>query len=853
MNVHQGRETKGRIGQRELDDLIRAVGGAREVEDIYPLSGLQQGLLFHSLYAPQSAVYVVSVTCRLGGPLDVAAFRRAWQHVVERHAVLRTAFVGHELDRPVQVVRRRVTLPFELHDWRGVPPAEQDQRFAALLAEDRARGFDFATPPLMRLHLMRVAEAEWRLIWNSHHILFDGWSLPVLLDEVLAAYAAFSRGEAPHLAPVRPFRDYIGWLQRQDMAAAQTWWRDRLAGFTAPTALGIDRLAAAAGIRYAEHDAAVPIELAELESFARRHKLTVNTLVQGAWALLLARYADSDEVVFGVTVAGRPAELPEVERTVGLFINTLPLRLEVPPGQTVADWLHAVQARQTELIEHQYSPLSDVQRCSELPPGTALFDSIVAFENYPAEMAAAADITRTIRITEVRPVERTNYPLTLQVALGATLSLRLMYDADRFAADAIARLVGHFTRLLGGLIADPARPLSTLSPLDAAERRQLIAPPADRTAWRQDRCLHELFAAWAARTPDAVALSCADETLSYGELESRANRLAHHLRSLGVGPDVVVGLCVERSFDMVVGLLAILKAGGAYLPLDPGLPPDRLAYMLADARAPVLITQDALADLLPESEAVRIRLDADAPAIARQPATAPDSGADPLNLAYVIYTSGSTGRPKGTLVTHDCVTRLFAATDSWFAFGPHDVWTLFHSFAFDFSVWELFGALLHGGRLVIVPYWVSRSPEQFHALLAREAVTVLNQTPSAFAQLIRADAAASRELALRLVIFGGEALNLAELAPWFERHGDTRPQLVNMYGITETTVHVTYRPIEAADCERDTSPIGIPIPDLSLHVLDPSGVPAPTGVPGELYVGGAQVARGYLGRPELTA
>src|SRR3979411_12260 len=566
MNIHQDREKKGGIGQRELDDLIRAVGGAREVEDIYPLSGLQQGLLFHSLYAPQSAGYAVPVPCRLGGPLDVAAFHRAWQHVVERHAVLRTAFVGHELDRPVQVVRRRVALPFELHDWRGLSAAGQAGGFAALLAEDRARGFDFATPPLMRLHLMRLAEAEWRLIWNSHHILFDGWSLPVLLDEVLAAYAAFSRGEAPHLAPVRPFRDYIGWLQRQDMAAAQRWWRDRLAGFTAPTALGIDRPAAAAGIRYAEHDAAVPIELAELESFARRHKLTVNTLVQGAWALLLARYADSDDVVFGVHAAGRPAELPEVERTVGLFINTLPLRLEVPPGQTVADWLHAVQARQTELIEHQYSPLSDVQRCSELPPGTALFDSIAAFGHYPAEMGAAWRTPRTIRITDVRPVERTNYPLTLQVALGAALSLRLIYDADRFAADAIARMVGHFPRLLGGLIADPARPLSTLSPLDATERRQLIAPLADRTAWRQHRCLHELFAAWAARTPDAVALTCADEILSYGELESRANRLAHHLRSLGVGPDVVVGLCVERSFDMVVGLLALLQPRGAHPP-----------------------------------------------------------------------------------------------------------------------------------------------------------------------------------------------------------------------------------------------------------------------------------------------
>ena len=848
MNVHQGRETKGGISQRELDRLIGAVGGAREVEDIYPLSGLQQGLLFHSLYAPQSAVYVVSVTCRLGGPLDVAAFRRAWQHVVERHAVLRTAFVGHELDRPVQVVRRRVTLPFELHDWRGVLSAEQDERFAALLAEDRARGFDFAAPPLMRLHLMRVADAEWRLIWNSHHILFDGWSLPVLLDEVLAAYAAFSRSEAPRLAAVRPFRDYIGWLQRQDMAAAQRWWRDRLAGVTAPTTLGIDRPAATAGVHYAEHDAAVPVELAELERFARHHKLTVNTLVQGAWALLLARYADSDDVVFGVTVAGRPAELPEVERTVGLFINTLPLRLAVPPRQTVADWLHAVQARQTELIEHQYSPLSEVQRCSELPAGTPLFDSIVAFENYPAEMAAAADITRTIRITEVRPVERTNYPLTLQVALGAALSLRLIYDADRFAADAIARMVGHFTRLLGGLIADPARPLSALSPLDAAERRQLIAPPADRTAWRRDRCLHELIAEQAARTPDAPALLFQDQILSYGELERRANRLAHHLRAHGVGPDVVVGLCAERSPEMVVALLAILKAGGAYLPLDPGLPPDRLAYMLADASAPVLIIQDALAGLLPEGEIVRVRLDADAPAIARQPATPPDSTVAPDNLAYVIYTSGSTGRPKGVMNAHRGIVNRIAWMQDAYRLTPADRVLQKTPFGFDVSVWEFFWPLAFGATLVIARPGGHQEPAYLAGLIERTGITIAHFVPSMLQAFLEA-ADLSRCRTLRDTICSGEALPVETQNRFLQQ---LPGRLHNLYGPTEAAVDVS---AWACRLEPDATqvPIGRPIHNITLHVLDRRLEPVPVGVAGELHIGGVGVARGYLGRPGLTA
>src|SRR5258706_1529593 len=453
--------------------------------------------------------------------------------------------------------------------------------------------------------------------------------------------------------------------------------------------------------------------------------------------------------------------------------------------------------------------------------------------------------------------EATSGKFDLQLSMmeaSGELWARFDYATDLFEASTIARLADHFVRLLDGIVGEPQRRVSELSLLGEAERCQLVSEWNDTAVAYPQHCLHELFAAQAARTPDAVAVTYDDAALSYGELEQRANQLAHYLRRLGVGPETVVGLCAERSLAMVVGLIGILKAGGAYLPLDPSYPAERLGYMLADAHVPVLLTQEALMDRLPAHDAQVVRLDADWPAIAAEPTTAPPSGGQSGNPAHLVFNSGSTGRPKGTLVTHGCVGRLLAPDEAHFGFGPGDLWTLFHSYAFDFSVWEIWGALLYGGRLVVVPYWVSRSPAEFHALLAREGVTVLNQTPSAFAQLMQADAAAPRELALRVVIFGGEALNFAELGGWLERHGAERPQLVNMYGITETTVHVTYRPVRRADVtEGGGSAIGRPLSDLQVYVLDRHMEPAPVGVGGGMYVGGAGLGRGYLGGAGLTA
>ncbi|MCD2820161.1 amino acid adenylation domain-containing protein, partial [Pseudomonas aeruginosa] len=428
---------------------------------------------------------------------------------------------------------------------------------------------------------------------------------------------------------------------------------------------------------------------------------------------------------------------------------------------------------------------------------------------------------------------------------------------DLFDASTVERLAGHWRNLLRGIVANPRQRLGELPLLDAPERRQTLSEwnPAQRECAVQGT-LQQRFEEQARQRPQAVALILDEQRLSYGELNARANRLAHCLIARGVGADVPVGLALERSLDMLVGLLAILKAGGAYLPLDPAAPEERLAHILDDSGVRLLLTQGHLLERLPRQAGVEV-LAIDGLVLDGYAESDPLPTLSADNLAYVIYTSGSTGKPKGTLLTHRNALRLFSATEAWFGFDERDVWTLFHSYAFDFSVWEIFGALLYGGRLVIVPQWVSRSPEDFYRLLCREGVTVLNQTPSAFKQLMAVACSAdmaTQQPALRYVIFGGEALDLQSLRPWFQRFGDRQPQLVNMYGITETTVHVTYRPVSEADLEGGlVSPIGGTIPDLSWYILDRDLNPVPRGAVGELYIGRAGLARGYLKRPGLSA
>jgi amino acid adenylation domain-containing protein/non-ribosomal peptide synthase protein (TIGR01720 family) len=823
---------------RRLLQSTRRITDGADVEELYALAPMQQGLLFHALHASESDLYLEQLHGELHGDVDAAAFERAWQEVIARHAIFRTAFVWEGTGEPLQRVERKAAFRVDTRDWRGLSEVEQNERLMDYLRDDRRRGFALDRAPLMRVALFRLAGARWHWIWTHHHVLLDGWCLALVVREVLRCYEAFTKGaSAPALPPAsRPYREYIEWLARQDAGAAEAYWRKTLAGFTAPTRIRL--------VEEPSTDESGQVELAltaaetqRLQAWARRHQLTLGTLVTAAWARVLQTFSGSDDVVFGVTVSGRPPSLPGSGEMIGLFINTLPFRAGSGRGMGLIDWLRDVQQRQTDLRDFEYCRLVDIQRWSDLPAGEALFDTLLAFDNYPVDRTLEQRFG-DIGVHDVQLIERTHYPMTLSIVPGEAMRMRSLYDPRRFSGAGIRRMLQALRNLLDAAASDRAALVEGWSMVGDDEAQALLSRSNAEAPAIELECLHDWFSRVAARRGDAIAVRSGDQQLTYRELEARSNRLANYLRAKGVRAETLVGLRMERSLDLVVGILGILKAGGAYVPFDPANPPERTTYMLEDSGVRIVVTEETLRDgeLLRASD------------------ERPRSMAAPQNAAYVIYTSGSTGRPKGCVVTHANVARLMRRTEPWFSFDEHDVWTLFHSVAFDFSVWEIWGALLYGGRLVVVPYGVSRSPDAFHDLLGRERVTVLNQTPSAFRQLMAADEQRGTPLALRFVIFGGEALQIDSLAPWFARHGDERPRLVNMYGITETTVHVTYRVITKADLRGGTgSRIGVAIPDLQLYVLDHHQQLVPVGVAGELYVAGAGVARGYLGRPQLTA
>ncbi|HEV2844548.1 MAG TPA: amino acid adenylation domain-containing protein, partial [Thermoanaerobaculia bacterium] len=544
--------------------------------------------------------------------------------------------------------------------------------------------------------------------------------------------------------------------------------------------------------------------------------------------VLLLRYSGQTDFAVGSPVANRTRT--ELEGLIGFFVNTLVLRANLAGNPTFRELLRRVKEATVAAFSHEEMPFERIVEDlhPEREPGrNPLFQALLALQNHPWPALAMGGLEVSVIEADTRTA-KVDLGLMWQEEGDRLLGV-LEYSSDLFEAASAGRIARHTVALLRAALENPDRTLWELSFLSREERRQLVAgwneAPAEALG---TEVLHHCFALQAARSPEAVAVVCDGERLSYGDLDRRANQIANHLIGLGVVPGDLVGLRLERSPRMVAAVLGVLKAGAAYVPLDPAYPAERLAFMIEDSGATAILDEEALAGIAGDAS------DPQAPVSAEHP-------------AYVIYTSGSTGRPKGVVVRHGNATRLFSASDRWFGFGPEDVWTLFHSYAFDFSVWEIWGALLYGGRLVVVPYWVSRSPEAFYELLRDERVTVLNQTPSAFQQLTQV---AETDLALRYVIFGGEALKPASLAPWFERHGDERPRLINMYGITETTVHVTYRPVGKADT---VSAVGCPIPDLGAYLLDQALNLVPVGVPGEIFVGGAGLALGYLNRPELTA
>ncbi|UGT39784.1 amino acid adenylation domain-containing protein [Nocardia yamanashiensis] len=1062
-----------RATQLELDSWRQAYPG---LSDVLPLSPLAEGFYFHSqLTAGAADDYVTQFALELAGTVDLERMRRAAGAILDRHAALRAAFVTAADGTPVQVVVDAIETPWQLVE------NVADEDIPALLEQDQRTRFDPAVAPLMRFTVYRTVTGRIHFVLTTHHLLFDGWSLPLLMKDLLISYA--THGDASLLPPVRPYRDYLVWLARQDREATLEKWRTTLTGAQPTMVASVLERPAEPEIGYGE----IEFELTEAETaavtaFAANAEVTVNTVVQSAWALLLAALTDREDVVFGAVVSGRPPQLDGVDEMIGLFVNTIPVRVRFDAEWTVRELLNRVQSEQAGLLEHHYLGLAETQSAA----GTGgAFDSLVAYESYPVDaegLQQAGSNIDGLEVAGVKGVTFTHYPVTVVVESGARLHFKVWHRRDtvsepaaRALADLLRSLVGRFVGLQSDAIAPPANwwvatapagqlelPADRLRPavpsrrgnelhldlypevhsaLDRLARRHdstlftvvraafavLLArlsggvreipmgaitsesaaapgvsiadavvlrteidpatpfadlldevgradaaalgrtggaaerladvldsvrgaagqPPfqvlitagkagysngiaqvdlqldvteraaatgvaltftyatdlfepatvqdfADRLArlltavaeneravvgdidlyapGERDLVLHEwntpgapvpdvtlvdLITAQARQRPGAPAVRFGDETLSFDDLVRRSNRVARALIAYGAGPESLVAVAVPRTEQLPVALLSVLVAGAGYLPIDTAYPAQRLEFMLGDAKPACILTTSAERDAVPAGDIPVVLLD-ELAGFSDAPVTDADRRA-PLRsdqLAYVIYTSGSTGVPKGVGVTHRNVVELFANTQAHFDFDEHDVWTLFHSFAFDFSVWELWCALANGGAVVVVDHLTSRSPEQFRELLIRERVTVLNQTPSAFYQLAEADRAAAaedRDYALRYVVFGGEALDLRQLRRWYDRHPADAPRLVNMYGITETTVHVSFLALDEEFAEQPSSIIGRALPGLSARVLDQRLHPAPVGVAGEIYVDGKQLSRGYLGRPSLTA
>ncbi|MEU3708482.1 non-ribosomal peptide synthetase [Streptomyces catenulae] len=805
---------------------------------VLPLTPLQEGLYFHSVFDDDSAgSYVEQQLLTLEGELDATRLAAAATRLLTLYPNLAARFTPLADGRVVSVLDTGREAPFTTLDRPGLT----DEELRAFAERDRRAGFDLATGPLMRFTLIRDPESGRAvLVQTVHHLIADGWSVPPMLRALLAEYHAPGT-----VHPPGSFQDYVGWLAGRDAAESDRVWSAELAGLPGPSLV-------AEGHTPSDRFADTAVEPGyDLDAAVRSAGVGLSAAVHSAWALTLGGILHSEDVVFGSTVSGRDADVPGIADMIGLFINTVPLRARWDAGTTARDVLSSVREHQDAVLPHQHVSLARIGRQAGV--GT-LFDTLVVFD-VATDVAALRRPGDTLRITDLVNEGAPHYPLTLVVerSLDGRPRFNLIYDGALLGERAAQDILHGFTRTLAALLTRPDTPVGDLTP-EKTPALERIAPTT----------LGALFDAAAQRDPAATAVTrCALDgttgSLTYGELARQKDELAAGLRAAGVRPGQRVAVAVPRSLEQVVALLAVVTAGGAYVPLDLAYPDERLEYILADAAPQAVFVapdQRARFTALLERAGVTARVLVQGDELPQGTADPAADGADWHDPAYVIYTSGSTGRPKGVVVPHSAVVTLLTRTRPDMGFGPDDVWVQFHSYSFDFAVWELWGALVHGGELLVPDYALTRSPVDFHRLVRERGVTVLNQTPSAFYQFTEADRLAGAPLpALRRVIFGGEALDPGRLRGWVERHGVSAPELVNMYGITETTVHVTHRVLTRDDFASgdDTSPIGGPLPGLVTHLLDDRLRPVPPGRVGAIYVAGDQVALGYLGRPGLTA
>ena len=808
------------------------------IEDIYELSPIQKGMLFHALSEPQSCAYLSQLSCALSGNLRAGEFRQAWQALVDRQPVLRTSFHAHSLDKPVQVVRRAAALPWTFEDWRGTRREEQQQRWSECLRLDRKTALRLDQAPLMRCRLVQTGDAEFRFCWTHHHLLMDGWCLSIVLGELFHLYRQLSERDSPALPPAPAYRDFILWLQRQDSGRARGFWQQHLGGFQGPTLLP-DRAGPETGsVAEARVTVTPPAGLRDrMRAFAGRHQLTLNAIVQGAWALLLSRYYSETDVVFGATVAGRPPELAGIESMLGVFINTVPIRAHVDPQADLLPWLKSLQALQALRSPYEYAALSDIRQWSGVAGNLPLFETNIIFMNYPLDRSFERNAGGW-EVSDVELYDRTDIPLTLQVTPADPWQIELLYDDRRFDRATISRMGGHFVQLLEEFEAHPEQRLGQYRIVTAAEKQQLLEVFNNtKTEFDAGRTFIERFEEGAAAHPERVALRREGREVSYRELNERANRLARFFRSsAGLGSGDLAAVALDRSERMAQSILAIWKCGAAYIPIEPRYPQERIWAILDEARPKLVLAQTDWDRTEAESSGYE----------------ASDLGISvrPGDLAYVIFTSGSTGKPKGVMIEHaGMLNHLLAKVDD-FEITSESIIAQNASHCFDVSVWQFFAALLKGGTTVIYGDAVVLDPDALRNRIQLDRVTILEVVPSYLAALLSRLEPADALPAMTYLAVTGEIVKPQLIEAWFRRFPSI--PVVNAYGPTEASDDIAhckmYRLPETASI-----PLGRPIRNTHIYIVDEQGNLCPTGIKGEIWVSGTGVGRGYLDDPLKTS
>ncbi|MEK8127215.1 amino acid adenylation domain-containing protein [Paenibacillus filicis] len=825
----------------------------REVEDVWALSPMQEGLLFHYVMEPESAQYLEQLVLRLLGDIDPDCFRQSWQAVMNANEILRTVYRWEKLDKPVQIIRKHREPSISFVDLSELDELGREAALAVLQERDKAEGIDLRREPF-RLALCRLGRSTYALILTYHHILLDGWSTGILLKEFMSAYQALS-GNRPWVPPVKPsYKTFLIYIQSQDAQKRESFWRSYLSGFETKTPLPIDkRKKERVTVTHHENLLLAGDAWDRLHACAAREELTVADILYSAWGLLLHRYGNTGDIVFGTTVSGRPPELRGADGMVGLLIHTLPLRVRITGDLTVSGLLAQVSASSREREEHQAVPLADLKQYASFTGTESLFDSIVVIENYPLDQAVRGS-GGPLTLTGHAMLESTNFPLALTVTSLNPLQVQLQYNAELFKLETVQALGRHFVRLLDALTREGNVRLASIRMLDEAEVTKLTQSFRDTAvAYPEHRSVHELFEEQAAKQPDAVALQFLDQTMTYGQLNAQANRVARFVRNLGIGENDVIGLMAERSLDMIVGIFGILKAGAAYVPIDPDYPQERIAYLLGHSRTEVLLTAGRRARAAAYGANTRVFAVSEIVSDESWDDRNLNLSLDPDRLIYVLYTSGSTGNPKGVMIR----TRAFVNLLHWFTtefrIGADDHVLLIAPSSFDLAQKNFYCTLVTGGKLTLFdpgPYDYNRMSDVIHS----HRITLLNCSPSAFYPLIDFNETTDfiRLSPLREVFLGGEPIHVNRLSAWL-RSPRFRAEIVNTYGPTECTdIAAFYRMKPSETGQAPTIPIGQSIYNTQLYVLDASLQLLPDGRIGELYIGGAGLAKGYYQAPELT-